>query len=62
MSLQRPKISVIMPIYNAEQYIHKSINNILKQTFDDFELICVDDGSNDSSGKLCDEYATKDQH
>lgn len=49
-----------MAIYNVEKYINKSINSILAQTFKDFELICIDDGSTDSSGKVCDEYAQKD--
>ena len=55
-----PKISVIVPIYNVELYIHKCIDSILSQTFTDFELILVDDGSPDNCGKICDEYAEKD--
>ena len=55
-----PKISVIVPVYKAEEYLHECIDSILKQTFCDFELILVDDGSPDSSGAICDEYAQKD--
>lgn len=55
-----PKISVIVPVYNTEQYLHRCIDSILAQTFTDFELLLIDDGSKDSSGKICDEYAAKD--
>lgn len=55
-----PKISVIVPIYNAEKYLPRCIDSILAQTFTDFELLLIDDGSTDGSGKICDEYATKD--
>ncbi|MDA1570806.1 glycosyltransferase, partial [Bacillus cereus] len=55
-----PKISIIVPVYKVEQYIHKCIDSILKQTFKDFELILVDDGSPDSCGEICDRYAIQD--
>ncbi len=55
-----PKISVIVAIYNAEKYLHKCINSILSQSFEEFELILVDDGSVDDSGKICEEYAKID--
>lgn len=55
-----PKISVIVPVYNTEKYIHRCVDSILAQTFIDFELLLVNDGSKDSSGKICDEYAAKD--
>ena len=55
-----PKISVIVPVYNVEKYLNRCIDSILAQTFTDFELILVDDGSPDNCGKICDEYAAKD--
>lgn len=55
-----PEISVIVPVYKVEPYIHRCVHSILAQTFTDFELILVDDGSPDSCGAICDEYATKD--
>lgn len=55
-----PKISIIIPIYNAEANLHRCIDSVLKQDFEDFELILMDDGSKDSSGDICDEYAEKD--
>ena len=55
-----PKLSVIVPVYNTEKYLRECIDSILAQTFTDFELILVDDGSTDSSGAICDEYAGKD--
>lgn len=54
------KVSVIVPVYNVEKYLDECVNSILSQTFTDFELILVDDGSKDSSGKMCDEWALKD--
>lgn len=55
-----PKISIIVPVYKVEPYIHKCVDSILNQTFKDFEVILVDDGSPDNCGKICDEYAKKD--
>lgn len=55
-----PIISVIVPIYNVEKYLPRCINSILAQTFTDFELLLIDDGSNDNSGKICDEFAEID--
>lgn len=55
-----PLISVIVPVYKVEKYIHRCVDSILAQTFTDFELILVDDGSPDNCGKICDEYAEKD--
>lgn len=55
------KITVIVPVYKVEAYIHRCVDSILAQTFTDFELILVDDGSPDNCGKICDEYAEKDK-
>ena len=55
-----PVISVIVPVYNVEKYISMCIDSILAQTFKDFELLLIDDGSPDKSGEICDEYALKD--
>lgn len=55
-----PEISVIIPVYNTGIYLHKCIDSILGQTFPDFELFLVDDGSTDDSPRICDEYAGKD--
>lgn len=53
-------ISVIVPVYNVEPYLRECIDSILAQTYTDFELILVDDGSPDKCGEICDEYAAKD--
>lgn len=55
-----PTISVIVPVYNVEKYLRCCVDSILAQTFTDIEVILVDDGSTDSSGAICDEYAQKD--
>lgn len=53
-------ISIIIPVYNSEQYLRACIDSVLGQSFNDFELLLINDGSTDSSGKICDEYALKD--
>ena len=53
-------ISVIVPVYKVEKYIRRCVDSILNQTFSDFELILVDDGSPDNCGAICDAYAKKD--
>lgn len=58
--MSKPKISIIVPVYNTEKYLHQCIDSILNQSFKDFELLLVDDGSKDASGTICDEYAAKD--
>jgi len=54
------KISIIVPIYNVEKYLNQCIDSILMQTFRDFELILIDDGSPDNCGEICDDYQAKD--
>lgn len=56
-----PPISIIVPVYNAIKYLHCCVDSILAQTFLDFELLLINDGSTDNSGAICDEYVTKDQ-
>ena len=58
--MESPTVSVIVPVYNVEKFIHKCVNSILAQSFTDIELILVDDGSQDGSGPICDGYALKD--
>ena len=58
--IQNPTISIIVPVYNVEQYLHRCLDSILAQTFTDFEVLVVDDGSPDRCGEICDEYAKKD--
>lgn len=53
-------ISIIIPVYNVEKYLTQCIDSILSQTYTDWELILIDDGSIDQSGKICDEYANRD--
>ena len=58
--MTQPQISIIVPIYNSEKFLGACIDSILSQSFRDFELILVDDGSRDSSPHICDDYAQKD--
>lgn len=55
-----PQISIVLPVYNMEHYLKTTIDSILSQSFSDFELICIDDGSSDSSMKLLSEYSSRD--
>ena len=55
-----PQISVIVPVYKVEDCLNRCVDSILKQSFSDFELILIDDGSPDQCGAICDEYAKKD--
>ena len=52
-----PKVSIIVRVYKAEKYLNRCVDSILAQTFTDFELLLIDDGSPDRSGEICDEYA-----
>lgn len=56
----RPKVSVIIPVYNVEKYLKECMDSVINQTLKDIEIICVDDGSPDSCGAILDEYAQKD--
>lgn len=58
--MSSPKLSIIVPVYNVEQYLVRCLESLLKQSFSDYELILIDDGSKDSSGNICDEYALRD--
>ncbi|MBD8071307.1 glycosyltransferase family 2 protein [Bacillus sp. PS06] len=55
-----PKISVIIPVYNVENYLHRCVDSVLNQTFQEFEIILINDGSTDKSGGICDDYAQRD--
>lgn len=57
---EAPKVSIIVPVYKAEKYLHRCVDSILAQTFNDFEVLLIDDGSPDRSGAICDEYAAAD--
>ena len=54
-------ISIIVPVYNVEDYLERCVNSILNQTYSDFEILLIDDGSTDSSSKLCDILSMKDR-
>ena len=56
----RPMVSIIVPVYNAEQYLRRCVDSILNQEYTDFELLLVNDGSTDASGSICEEYRDKD--
>ena len=58
--MENAKVSVIMPVYGVEAYVGKAIESIQKQTYKNWEFFCVDDGTKDRSGEICDEYAAKD--
>ena len=55
-----PLVSIIVPVYNVEKYIHQCIESLLSQSLQNIEIILVDDGSSDNCPEICDEYAQKD--
>ena len=55
------KVSILVPVYNVEAYLPKCLNSLIGQTLQEIEIICIDDGSTDSSGTILDEYAAKDK-
>ena len=57
----KPLVSIIVPVYNVEKYITGCITSILSQTYENLQVILVDDGTPDNSGKICDDFAKKDQ-
>lgn len=56
-----PIISIILPVYNAEKYLGKCLDSLKVQTFPDIEILCVDDGSQDGSRRICEEYMLADK-
>ena len=54
-------VSCIIPVYNTQTYLPRCIESVLAQTFVDWEMLLIDDGSTDASGSICDEYAAKDE-
>lgn len=60
LGFEMDKISVIVPVYNVERYIRRCVDSIINQTYRNLQIILVDDGSNDSSGQICDDYASRD--
>lgn len=59
--MQDIKFSIVVPIYNSENYLEECVNSVIKQTYSNWELILIDDGSNDSSPQICDRYAKQDE-
>ena len=58
--MEKIKVSVVIPVYNSEKYLKKCLNSVIYQTLKETEIICVDDGSTDSSAKILNEFAEKD--
>ena len=57
--IQNVEVSLIIPVYNVEQYLRECLDSVVNQTLQDIEIICVDDGSTDGSGSICDNYKNK---
>ena len=56
----KPFVSIIVPVYNIEKYVSTCVKSIMTQTFSDYEVLLIDDGSTDNSGEICDRYASED--
>ena len=56
-----PKVSIIVPTYNVEEYLRECMDSVINQTLKEIEIICIDDGATDNSGKILDDYARKDR-
>lgn len=59
--MEKPLVTIIIPVWNVESYIRKCLDSLLCQTYSHTEIILVDDGSPDNSGKICDDYAVRDE-
>ena len=59
--MRTPKVSVIIPVYNAQNYLSECIDSVLRQTMQDFEVICIDDGSSDDSYSILKKYEETDE-
>lgn len=60
LKLDKPLISIIIPVYNVEQYVTKCVESVINQTYKNIQIILIDDGSTDNSGKICDDFKLKD--
>ena len=60
MTQEKPLVSIIVPVYNVEKYLQDCLESLARQNYPALEIILIDDGSTDSSGKMCDEFAQKD--
>ena len=59
--MENPLITVIIPVYNVEKYLQRCLDSVIAQTYQNLEIICIDDGSTDCSGEICEQYAIKDE-
>ncbi|MGN1014134.1 MAG: glycosyltransferase family 2 protein [Butyricicoccus sp.] len=59
--MENPKVSILIPVYNVEKYLRVCLDSVVNQTYDNLEIVLADDGSTDTSGAICDEYAEKDR-
>ena len=57
--MSQPKVSIVVPIYNLEQYVPRCLDALVNQSLEDIEILCVDDGSTDSAPQIIDEYEEK---